>query len=59
MKLLQASNEQCYKRKIERERILSEARKVSQRMYDDAKIKQISKHNVILETAKKTFILKK
>ncbi|NLE63329.1 MAG: F0F1 ATP synthase subunit B [Bacteroidales bacterium] len=60
MKLLQASNEQLLQQaKIERDEILSEARKVSQKMYDDAKDKANLEAQRILETAKENIHFEK
>lgn len=53
MKRLQANNEQLLKQaKEDRDAILSEARKVSQKMYDDAKEKANEEARRILESAK-------
>lgn len=53
MKSLQANNEQLLKEaKEERDAILAEARKISQKMYDDAKDKANEEAQRILESAK-------
>lgn len=53
MKNLQANNEQLLKEaKEERDAILAEARKISQKMYDDAKDKANEEARRILESAK-------
>ena len=60
MKLLQADNEQLLKQaKEERDTILTEARKVSQNMYDNAKEKANEEAQHIIENAKENIHFEK
>lgn len=60
MNLLQADNEKMLeKAKNERDEILSEARKVSKKMYDDAKEKANQEAQRILESAKENIHFEK